>query len=181
MNTQSKKSYLLQKIEFLIELMEEVHDKDEEKKKLSIFPEHYLEVQAIKELLENKTTLPTKELIMLNRIYREASVRKEMLEKENYLMEYEEYIEWKVKDILENEDIEYPYQDAAVFVKQNAVKKNGNAFTIDEAIEFVEQVREKNSIKKPKQIEVIVDPKTKQSEIIVKKIPRILSTKRNPN
>ena len=41
MNKQAKKSYLLQKVEYLIEMMEEVHELDKEKKDKQIFPDNY--------------------------------------------------------------------------------------------------------------------------------------------
>jgi len=150
MNKQSKKSYLLQKVEYLIEMMEEVHEKDEQEKKKNIFPANYLEVQNIKDILEKQTSLPKESLIKLNRYYREVAARKDLLENEHRSMSYEEYIEWKVKDILEDDSDENRYKSATYFVVEYAVKKSGHPFNLEESVEFVEQIRSKYGIKRIK-------------------------------
>jgi hypothetical protein len=69
-----------------------------------------------------------------------------MLEENGRRMEYQEYIEWKVKDILEGDE-ENKFQIATHFVKENAVNKSGRVFVIEEAVELVEQIRNKYGIK----------------------------------
>jgi len=147
MSQASKKNYIIDKIKYLLELMEDTQAKNEIMKKASLFAPNYLNVQEIKDKLEKKDTVTKEELIKLNYYYREILFISELRDDEEPLT-YTQYIEWKIKDILENEEEEHPIQAATYYVMYKLVDINGMSYVITDAAKYVEQIRDKHSIKR---------------------------------
>jgi len=72
---------------------------------------------------------------------------KDSIEKTGKRIKYEEFVEWKIRGILENTDEKNNLQKATHFVKENIVKKDGNLFNIEEATEYVKSIKSKYKIK----------------------------------
>jgi hypothetical protein len=147
MNNNSKKNRILQNVERLIELMEKTMEIDEFTNSNLLFPENYLDVLEIKDRIINKDKLPREDIIKLNYYFRETSMIKDSIEKTGKRIKYEEFVEWKIREILENTDEKNNLQRAIHFVKENIVKKDGNLFNIEEATEYVKSIKSNYKIK----------------------------------
>jgi len=144
---ETKKNFVLQKVEYLLDLIQEAYEQDDEIQKTQLFPPNYLEVQEIREHLIANNKVSKESLVKLNYYYREITAIKEAIDGGNS-MTYIEWIDWKTKDILENTDEQTPIQTAIYYILKNTVKSDGNLYELPEAIKFVEQIRAKYSIKK---------------------------------
>ncbi len=143
----SKKDYILEKIDAILEKMQEVQKIDTTKK--LIFPDHWIEVQDLKGKLEKTSHISSEQLRTLNYYWAEVLAIEESI-KSGKRLAYSEYIVSKVKDIIESDE-EDRFQKATYFVKENIVWPTGKLFTLEEASIMVEEVRVKYNIKKPKE------------------------------
>jgi len=148
MNKETKKNYILKQIEDLLELMVEIQQNDEKMKANFLLPENYLDVQDIKNKIIKHSECNKNELIKLNYFYREMMAIKESIKLTGSRMNYKELLEWKIKDILENKDEESPTQVAIYYIRENIINESGKLLSLEEAVEYVERLRFKYSIKK---------------------------------
>lgn len=145
----TSKNTIVKKLEELINLLLKVYELDMVQKSRQLFPDYFLDVHRLKDsIIKNDYILSRDELIKLNYYYRETMFKLKRLEKNKEPIVYEEYVEWKIKDILEDDDEKDRFQKAIYYVKENIVKINGHLYTIEEAADYVEQIRNKYSIKK---------------------------------
>jgi len=147
MALETKRLWIIEKINVLLKDMEETYDLDPKLKEDFIWPENYLEVLSTRDKTIKYNECNKDDLIKLNYYFREISMMKKNL-KSGIKQTYEEYVEWKIVDILTNENEETPIQVAIYYVHANVVKKDGHLLTIEESAEFVEQIRNKHNIKK---------------------------------
>lgn len=146
MNQNSKKEYILQKIDYLIELLETNHESNKVAQKTSLFDDNLLHTYAIRESLIKTDKIDVEELSCLNTYFRRASTMKNLLE-QDIIQTYEEYIEEEVKNILLHTKDNWS-QKASHFLIEKAVDDVGNIYTPSTATKYVEKIRQKNGIKK---------------------------------
>ncbi len=135
--------YVVQKIEYLIKLLQEVY-KDQ---KQFLFPDNYLEVQDILDKVHNDSKLSKAQLQRMNYIFRKTIAHEECLKKTGVLMSYDKWITWNVTDILIDDSIkEGHFKKAVEFVRRNYLQESGEFYDLIKAKKFVEQINDNGSI-----------------------------------
>lgn len=154
MDQDKKKTYILTRIDQLIDLMEEVQKLDDSQN-AQLFPDNWLEVQDIRDKLVKYNKCSSESLRKMNYYNLELQAIKDSIAK-GERMTYPQFIEWRIKEFLESDD-EYRYRNAIYWMRENVVKENGRLYSIKEAINYVEIVRDKFDLKKSNTIEDDLD------------------------
>lgn len=139
MTFKTKKQYIVEKVNGLLETMDEVYKDDVD----NIFPPDLIRVHAILDEIEQMDTATTKMLKELNYLFKKTTAK----EKANG-MDYFEFIAWQVEYLLTKESM----KDAIKFLLDQIDEKL-NMYTPKEAKKFIEKlIKEKNLGEMPNEI-----------------------------
>ena len=143
MNVLTKKEFIIKQLNSLLVNLEKLYA-HESLSSSFLFAPDYIIVADIMDKVEKNDTIDKDTLKQLNFIHRKALVRQKNIKSTGNILEYDEWIEWVVKDTLISDGVKV----AVAFHRSNALKDTGDFYTTHESIDIVEQIRNKHSIKK---------------------------------
>lgn len=143
MNIIKQKEFIIKQLKFLLNNLEKLYA-HKALSSLFLFAPDYIIVADIIDKVETNNTIDESTLKHLNFIHRKTIAQQENINKTDKILEYDDWIEWIVKDTLINDGTKL----AIVFHRSNALKESGDFYTTHESSNIVEQIRNKFSIKK---------------------------------
>jgi len=130
-----KKQLVLDKLEKLIELLNEVHDNDPD----NLFHEDWIEVNdTISKINRNDEATP-ETLKRMNFIWRKnQAIKKWKEDHDGEKIDYVGIIDWTLKDIITNESM--GKIGAIKYARENIIPSDGAKMSLREAKEYVEKI-----------------------------------------
>ena len=143
MTPEQKKSYVLAKLERLIELIV----KNNEDNSDFVLAEDFIEVAKLVDDIKNGAAFDPLALKRMNWIHKKQSFIKEYREQNDDVSPpYDELLKERIVFILKND--ESPKAAAVNFVRENVLSENYEIMTLKEALSYVEKIRQEFGIPK---------------------------------
>lgn len=143
MTPEQKKSYVLAKLERLIELIV----KNNEDNSDFVLAEDFIEVAKLVDDIKNGAAFDPLALKRMNWIHKKQSFIKEYREQnDDVAPPYDELLKERIVFILKND--ESPKAAAVNFVRENVLSENYEIMTLKEALSYVEKIRQEFGIPK---------------------------------
>ena len=133
-----KKQKVLDKLEKLIELLNEVHDNDPD----NLFHEDWIEVTDTMSKIKRNDEASQETLRRMNFLWRKNMVvKKYRAENGGKDMSYEEILDWKLKDLFLHHTM--GKVEAIKYARENVIPSSGEKMSLIEAKTYVENLVDK--------------------------------------